>query len=152
MKASRVPEGWGEYGDHLAFRVAVGEKDVEAGEPVAQRIAGPASVAGDEGKLTTFLQRKDVFSEERGLFAGVRADGPVPVAGAAVEAGVRERRDEQAVGPPDDCAAHVVEVEVGEQDVGDVRAGQAEARELGVERGGAMEVVVAEEFGILLVT
>ena len=131
---------------HLGFGVAVDYHGLEA----EGGVHGADAFGGvQKPKLAAFLQGKDIFFEEAGFFPGVGFGGPLPVAPVGPEGGLREGRNQHSVGTTFYCAADVVEVQVGEENVGDVGPVVARRRQASVQGVFPVEVVVGKELVVL---
>ena len=147
QKVSHVHQGLAavvEDGAHLGIGVAV---DYEGVESKGGRDSG--GVALDEVELAGFLQGHDVFAQEAGFFARIGVGGPVPMACVGPVAGVGKGRPE-LVAVARHGSAHVVKVQMRQKHVGDVVAVKPVCGQTAVEGRIAVQVVVAEEFFVLL--
>ena len=96
-------------------------------------------------------QRIQILRQEAGRLAGVGCGSPGPVILVAPVGGVGEGRRDAAVGGAVGSSADVVEVQVGQQDIGHVGGGDTEFGQ-GSEQGlVAVRVEVAAEALVLLV-
>ena len=104
--------------NHLALGVAIRKEEVPTLD--AERIARDAPLAFHHAQLATFLKGEQVFGEERRFLAGIGFQGPLPMRIVGPVGGVGESGDEHAVVSPNHPAAHMVKMQVGQEDVGDV--------------------------------
>ena len=110
--------------------------------------AAPADVY--ELQLAALFDGRDVLREEAGLFASVRLGGPLPMVLVAPIGGVLEGRCER-VAMANDATAAMVEVQVGQEHIRHIIARESGFFKRTVKRVITMQVVVPEEFGVLLV-
>ena len=135
--------------NHLALGVAIREEDVPALD--AEDIARDSPLALHHAQLAALLQGEQVLGEERRFLTGIGFQGPLPMRVVGPVGGVGEGGHKHAVAATNHAAAHMVKVQVGEEDVGDVLSGKPGLAQATIQRVFAMQVVVAEEFLGLLV-
>ena len=136
--------------DHLAFCVAVCEKNIPAFNP--HRVGDGAPMSWDHFELTRLGERGQIFSQERGFFSWVGGHGPLPVVGVGPIRGIGKGGPELAIGQSLDGPADVVEVQVGEKHICDVFSGTARRGQSLVQAVVPVEVVMAEELLGLFLT
>ena len=106
-----------QQGKHLGFGVAVDHYGLEA----QRGVHGARAFRGvDEFQLAGFVQGGNVLAEKARFFACVGLCGPFPVARIGPKSGVGEGRNQQSVRTAFHGTAHVVKVQVGQEDVRDV--------------------------------
>ena len=135
-----------QQGKHLGFGVAVDHYGLEA----QRGVHGARAFRGvDEFQLTGFVQGGNVLVEKARFFACIGLGGPFPVAGVGPKGGVGEGRNQQSVRASLHSTAHVVKVQVGQEDVCDVRSVVAGGSQAAVQGVVPVQVVVGKELFVL---
>ena len=137
-----LARGMAQQWNHLALGVAIRKKMSQPWMPSAFRVIRPSRPPCATGR---FLQGEQVLGEERRFLAGIGFQGPLPMRVVGPVGGVGEGGHEHAVAATNHAAAHMVKVQVGEEDVGDVLWANPASRRL-IQRVFAMQVVVLKNF------
>ena len=123
--------------------MAVGKKDIPPLD--SEDILGHPTLAWNPLELPTFRKGQEVFGQKRRFLAGIGFHGPLPMRFVGPIGGVGKAGDEHAIGTSVHGPSHVVEVQVGQEHVGDVLTCKACRVQASIQGMVAMQVVMAEE-------
>src|ERR1700760_2204662 len=101
-------------------------------------------------QLPALLYRQNILAKERSFLPIIWIHGPVPMTGMRPIPGIAERRNE-AIPRADDAPPAMIKMQMCQQHIGDVIPMKTQSGKGRIERIGTMQIIVREEFRILLI-